>query len=82
MFSPGYILNYKHESEEWQTIDIAADASSYTLKELRCGSLYHLYLSAYNRVGTGSPSDVLSVSTKGSGRKPRSYTLFPDIANN
>lgn len=56
-------------------MEIAADASSYTLKELRCGSLYHLYLSAYNRVGTGSPSDVLSVSTKGSGTRISIRTL-------
>lgn len=61
----GYILNWRRDSEEWQQVELSPEMSSYTLDDLKCGTIHHMYLIAHNRVGSGSPSTVLSIKTKG-----------------
>ncbi|XP_060516116.1 cell adhesion molecule Dscam2 [Cylas formicarius] len=61
----GYILNIKDESQDWSSMELSPEYLQYTVENLRCGSLYHIYLMAQNKVGRGSPSKIISVSTKG-----------------
>ncbi|XP_044257604.1 Down syndrome cell adhesion molecule-like protein Dscam2 isoform X1 [Tribolium madens] len=61
----GYTLNTKHETDDWTSLELSPEHSVYTLDNLRCGSIYHIYLLAHNRVGNGSPSPILTVNTKG-----------------
>lgn len=44
----GYTLHYKKEFEEWETVEVAADAQKYTIENLVCGSRYQVYATGYN----------------------------------
>lgn len=55
----------KHETDDWTTLELSPEHNIYNLDNLRCGSMYHIYLLAHNRVGNGSPSPILSVNTQG-----------------
>lgn len=46
-------------------MELSPEHLAYTLNDLQCGSVYYIYLLAYNRVGKGNPSQILTVSTKG-----------------
>ncbi|XP_044742030.1 Down syndrome cell adhesion molecule-like protein Dscam2 [Chrysoperla carnea] len=61
----GYILNYKYSNVTSINVDLSSDIHAYTLNSLKCGTVYHIYLIAYNRIGQSSPSNVLSIKTKG-----------------
>lgn len=45
----GYTVHYKPEFGEWDTVQVASDATKYTLEGLYCGSRYQVYATAYNR---------------------------------
>ncbi|XP_076048641.1 Down syndrome cell adhesion molecule 4 isoform X2 [Oratosquilla oratoria] len=62
----GYIINYKREYGDWEEVQLNTVKTSHTLSGLVCGSKYQLYVTAYNKVGTGLPSKILTASTKGS----------------
>ena len=61
----GYIINYKKNFGDWEEVQLATPRTSHTLKKLACGSKYSLYVTAYNNVGNGLPSEILTASTKG-----------------
>ncbi|XP_068085516.1 cell adhesion molecule Dscam2 [Anabrus simplex] len=61
----GYVLSYKRDHGNWQEVQLEADKSSHTLQSLHCGSTYHAYLTAHNRVGNSRPSGIVTASTKG-----------------
>ncbi|KAK7868985.1 hypothetical protein R5R35_013907 [Gryllus longicercus] len=69
----GYTVHYKPEFGDWETAQVPAQATKHTLENLWCGSRYQLYVTAYNGIGTGDPSDILNTRTKGS--KP----VIPDV---
>lgn len=58
-------MHFRIGSENWHTIELSEETTTYTFEDLKCGSFYHIYLVAHNRVGSGSPSQITSVSTKG-----------------
>ncbi|KAK4293506.1 hypothetical protein Pmani_033801, partial [Petrolisthes manimaculis] len=62
----GYIMNYKREYGNWEEVELHTARTTHTLSGLVCGSRYQLYVTAYNKVGTGLPSEILTTSTKGS----------------
>ncbi|XP_066598053.1 cell adhesion molecule Dscam2-like isoform X1 [Prorops nasuta] len=62
----GYILHYKREAGEWEEVKISNKMSSFLLTRLWCGTDYHMYLTAYNRIGMGSPSEIVKATTEGS----------------
>ncbi|XP_076062140.1 Down syndrome cell adhesion molecule 1 isoform X8 [Oratosquilla oratoria] len=64
----GYTLYYKPEFSEWENVQVPASTRTYILENLWCGSRYQIYASAYNKIGTGEPSDTVNTRTKG--RKP------------
>ncbi|XP_017797231.1 PREDICTED: Down syndrome cell adhesion molecule-like protein Dscam2 [Habropoda laboriosa] len=70
----GYTIHYKPEFGDWETAQISSTAQKYTLENLWCGSRYQIYVTAYNGIGTGDPSDMLNTRTKGS--KP----IIPDAS--
>ncbi|XP_058804461.1 cell adhesion molecule Dscam2 isoform X16 [Phymastichus coffea] len=70
----GYTIHYKPEFGDWETVQISHTASKYTLENLWCGTRYQLYVTAYNTIGMGEPSDILNSRTKGS--KP----IIPEAA--
>ncbi|KFM72780.1 Down syndrome cell adhesion molecule-like protein Dscam2, partial [Stegodyphus mimosarum] len=60
-----YTLHYKTDDGNWQQEQLSRDADHYTLRNLRCGTRYHLYMTASNSLGTGEPSEPVSARTKG-----------------
>ena len=68
----GYTLFYRKEHGQWETVDIDPLSNHYWLQELRCGCNYTIYMLAYNHVGEGLPSDVVSIRTLG---------RVPDVPN-
>ncbi|KAI4491241.1 hypothetical protein M0802_010337 [Mischocyttarus mexicanus] len=62
----GYILHYKRESGEWEEVKVSHKMSSFVLSPLWCGNDYQMYLTAYNLIGMGSPSEIVKARTEGS----------------
>lgn len=62
----GYIINFKREHGDWEEIHIDAKTHFHILQKLLCGTRYQLYITAYNKIGTGLPCDILTSYTKGS----------------
>uniref|UniRef100_A0ABD2XLN9 Down syndrome cell adhesion molecule-like protein Dscam2 n=1 Tax=Trichogramma kaykai TaxID=54128 RepID=A0ABD2XLN9_9HYME len=62
----GYILHFKREFGEWEEVKLSHKVSSYQLSQLWCGTDYQVYLTAYNRIGMGSPSEIVRATTEGS----------------
>jgi len=65
---PGYIINYKREHGDWEEIHIDSKTHFHVLQKLLCGTRYQLYITAYNKIGTGLPCDIITSYTKGSGK--------------
>ncbi|XP_069701681.1 cell adhesion molecule Dscam2 isoform X1 [Periplaneta americana] len=61
----GYMLNYRRTHGDLEELTLPRRATSYELKGLHCGSTYHLYLAAQNKIGSSPPSPTLSVKTQG-----------------
>ncbi|XP_017765729.1 PREDICTED: Down syndrome cell adhesion molecule-like protein Dscam2 [Eufriesea mexicana] len=62
----GYILHYKRESGEWEEVKVSHKVNSFVLSRLWCGNDYQMYLTAYNRIDMGSPSEIVKATTNGS----------------
>ncbi|XP_021929576.1 Down syndrome cell adhesion molecule-like protein Dscam2 isoform X2 [Zootermopsis nevadensis] len=62
----GYTVHYKPEFGDWETVQVSNQAQKYTVENLWCGSRYQVYVTGYNSIGTGEPSDILNTRTKGS----------------
>jgi hypothetical protein len=61
----GYVINYKKESGDWEELQIDSKTNSHMLSNLWCGTKYQLYITAYNKIGTGLPCDIVNTQTKG-----------------
>ncbi|XP_072160841.1 cell adhesion molecule Dscam1 [Bemisia tabaci] len=61
----GYVINYKREHGDWEEVHIDSKSDSITLRNLWCGTRYQLYITAFNKIGTGLPCDIVNAHTKG-----------------
>lgn len=61
----GYVINYKKDNGDWEELQIDSKANSHLLSNLWCGTKYQLYITAYNKIGTGLPCDIVNTQTKG-----------------
>ncbi|XP_063540746.1 cell adhesion molecule Dscam2 [Cydia strobilella] len=61
----GYVINYKREHGDWEELQVEAGTSEHVLPNLWCGTRYQLYITAFNRIGTGLPCDIVHAFTKG-----------------
>lgn len=69
----GYVINYKRDHGDWEEIHIDSKTDTYSLRNLWCGTKYQLYMTAYNKIGTGLPCDIVTAYTKGSGMLWQKY---------
>ncbi|XP_022669215.1 Down syndrome cell adhesion molecule-like protein Dscam2 isoform X3 [Varroa destructor] len=61
-----YTLHYSFEEGQWSKVVLdAASAQTYVLQSLRCGTVYQLYMTASNSLGTGEPGPRAVARTKG-----------------
>lgn len=61
----GYVINYKRDNGDWEELQIDSKTNSHLLNNLWCGTRYQLYITAYNKIGTGLPCDIVNTYTKG-----------------
>lgn len=61
----GYVINYKRDNGDWEELQVDAKTNSHLLSNLWCGTRYQLYITAYNKIGTGLPCDIVNSYTKG-----------------
>lgn len=54
--------------DQWQAIQLPPQQRNHQLKNLECGTSYAIKVWAFNKIGKGEPSDLLTVSTRGKGR--------------
>lgn len=59
------MINYKREHGDWEELQVEAGTSEHVLPNLWCGTRYQLYITAFNRIGTGLPCDIVHAYTKG-----------------
>jgi Down syndrome cell adhesion protein len=64
---PGYLINYKREGGDWEEYESGPKTTDHVLQSLACGSTYQVFITAFNKIGSGLPSDILTRNTKGSG---------------
>lgn len=65
----GYVINYKRDHGDWEEIHLDSKTDTHLLRGLWCGTKYQLYMTAYNKIGTGLPCDIVTAYTKGSGKR-------------
>ncbi|XP_071527560.1 cell adhesion molecule Dscam2-like isoform X6 [Panulirus ornatus] len=63
-------LTWRPDPGEWREVTLARHLTQYTLRDLTCGTEYHLYLTSHNRIGPGAASEVITVRTKGTRPTP------------
>ncbi|KAJ8924818.1 hypothetical protein NQ315_000972 [Exocentrus adspersus] len=61
----GFTLNYRKDHGNLDEIHLSRHATSYELKGLSCGTTYHLYLTAHNKIGSSPASHPLQARTQG-----------------
>ncbi|GIY35563.1 down syndrome cell adhesion molecule, partial [Caerostris darwini] len=61
----GFHLHYKRELGGWQEIQVPSNKRDHTFESLQCGTRYHFYMTAFNEVGEGLPSDAVTAKTLG-----------------
>lgn len=52
---------------QWQAVQLAPQQRKHLLKNLECGTWYAMKIWAFNKVGKGEPSELVTVSTRGKG---------------
>ncbi|XP_055315262.1 cell adhesion molecule Dscam2 isoform X3 [Sitodiplosis mosellana] len=62
----GYVINFKRENGDWEELQIDSKTNNHLLGNLWCGTKYQLYVTAYNKIGTGLPCDIVNTHTTGS----------------
>ncbi|RWS28626.1 cell adhesion molecule-like protein, partial [Leptotrombidium deliense] len=62
----GYAINYKSESGDWEEQKVVGSQSSFTLENLRCGTKYQITMTASNKAGRSTASDLITAFTVGS----------------
>ena len=58
-------LHYHRQFGDWDRVDVAANLSSHSLRNLRCGTIYQFFMEAINEFGVGERTDTLTLSTQG-----------------
>ncbi|XP_012218067.1 cell adhesion molecule Dscam2-like isoform X2 [Linepithema humile] len=62
----GFLLAYRREFAEWEEVMLDRRAGTHLLEGLQCGTRYQFTLAAFNRIGSGSASDIQTAKTNGS----------------
>ncbi|XP_036147341.1 Down syndrome cell adhesion molecule-like protein Dscam2 isoform X4 [Monomorium pharaonis] len=62
----GFLLAYRREFAEWEEVMLDRRESTHLLEGLQCGTRYQFTLAAFNRIGSGSASEIQTAKTNGS----------------
>uniref|UniRef100_A0A336M1C8 CSON009678 protein n=1 Tax=Culicoides sonorensis TaxID=179676 RepID=A0A336M1C8_CULSO len=61
----GYSIHYRRTHGNMEELQLSRHATSHELKDLACGSMYQIYLTVSNKIGTSPGSTTLHVRTQG-----------------
>lgn len=61
----GYTIHYRRTHGNMEELQLSRHVASHELKDLACGSVYQIYLTASNTIGTSPGSPTLHVRTQG-----------------
>lgn len=61
----GFLLSFRQEFGDWEEIPLDRRSDSYMVENLQCGTGYQFTLVAFNKIGSGNPSEIGSTRTKG-----------------
>ncbi|XP_054713933.1 cell adhesion molecule Dscam2-like [Uloborus diversus] len=61
----GFHVHYKRELGGWQEIRVSSEKRDHIFDNLQCGTRYHFYMTAFNEVGEGLPSEAVTAKTLG-----------------
>ncbi|KAK8383868.1 hypothetical protein O3P69_015960 [Scylla paramamosain] len=76
----GATIHFRAAGETWKQASVGGETTAFTARDLRCGTLYHLYLTVHNRVGRSEPSRTEAARTKG--RSPQAPSQFQFVTTN
>ncbi|KAF8796641.1 Down syndrome cell adhesion molecule-like [Argiope bruennichi] len=62
----GYVLHWREHGLEWAEVQIPSEKTNHKFSGLNCGTSYKFYITAFNSMGKGQPSDVITARTEGS----------------
>lgn len=74
-FVAGYVIHIRKDLGDWHETNVPRDVVEYNAEHLSCGANYQIYISAYNSVGRGGPSNIISAKTVGVGKCSQLFTL-------
>ncbi|KAG8193123.1 hypothetical protein JTE90_004947 [Oedothorax gibbosus] len=74
-----YTLHYKPDDGIWQSKKLRSTTDRYVLENVKCGTKYHMYLTASNSLGTGEPSRSVTTRTKGAAPMPAPQGSFVSL---
>lgn len=60
-------MQVRKDLGEWKELTLGPDLRSYLLSGLDCGTRYDIFMTSFNKIGVGAPSEILMISTNGSG---------------
>lgn len=60
-----YLLNFRQSFGDWRDVYIDRRSNSYILENLQCGTEYEFTIAAFNKIGSGSASEMISIKTIG-----------------
>ncbi|CAH1154339.1 unnamed protein product [Phaedon cochleariae] len=78
----GYTVHYKPEFGDWETAQVGPSIENYNIDGLLCGTRYQLYVTSYNSIGTGDPSDNITPKTRGEKPIIPSADKFIEVSSN
>ncbi|XP_050729038.1 cell adhesion molecule Dscam2-like isoform X2 [Eriocheir sinensis] len=76
----GATIHYRAAGGTWTRATVGGETTTFTARELSCGTLYHLYITVHNRVGRSEPSRTEAARTKG--RPPQAPSQFQFVTTN
>ncbi|CAH0767134.1 unnamed protein product [Bemisia tabaci] len=71
-----FTIHYKSEPGKWTDLKVDRHLSSYILTNLSCGTMYRIYVTSQNKVGSSEPSQEVVISTNGSKPSPPPQDRF------
>lgn len=79
----GFILAFRCEYNDWEEIPLDRHSNSYLIENLQCGTQYQFQITASNKIGSGSASNIEIARTKGN--KPisprKQHLIRPNITS-
>lgn len=64
----GYLIKYKSNIDDWEELKVIGPHKTLGLENLKCGTKYSLTVTLFNNAGFSEPSEIIHVSTSGSGK--------------